>query len=223
MTIGGTVEWDDKAATTQSGGNLTLGDSSGAAAMLAIASTATWDITDNSGVARGASTASEILNAGLFEKTGGTAASAIAPAIVNSGVISATSGTLDLKGVLTGTGKDQIGDATLEVDATVGVGQTFAYTASGGDLALDDLNAGGVQLFHGTVSGFSTNDTLDTGAPFGTGTSFIYTENAGGTAGVLALTDGTMHASISFLGDYTNSNFTPTNDGHGGTLFTFHT
>jgi hypothetical protein len=222
LTIGGTVELDNTKTVTQSGGSLVLGDSSGSAAMLSIASTGTWDIADNSGIELGASTSSEILNAGLFEKTGGTVTSVITAAVVNTGTISVTAGALDLKGALSGTGNDQIGGASLEVDAAVAATQTFAYTGAG-DLALDDLDIGGAQLFHGKVSGFGAGDKLDAGAPFGAGTTFVYTENLAGTAGTLALTDGTIHASISFLGDYATSNFTPTSDGHGGMLFTFHT
>jgi Phosphoesterase family len=223
LTIGGTATWNNAKMVTHSGGNVTVGDGGGAAAILANAATGTYDITDNSGIGRGSSTASSIANAGLFEKTGGTLTSAITPKINNTGTIAVSSGALDLQGALSGTGNVQIGKAsTLEVDSTVGAGQTFTYKATGGDLKLDDLYSGGSQLFHGTISGFGAGDSIDAGVPFGTGTTFIYTENLSGTGGVLALTDGLMHASINFLGNYSAANFLPHTDSHGGTLFTYH-
>jgi len=39
--------------------------------------------------------------------------------------------------------------------------------------ALGDLSSGGTSLFSGTISGFTTGDSLDAGR-FGIGTSFVY-------------------------------------------------
>ena len=58
---------------------MTIGDTSGDAALLDNTSTGTYDITDNSGINLGSSTASNIVNAGLFEETGGTSTSTISP------------------------------------------------------------------------------------------------------------------------------------------------
>ena len=69
------------------------------------------------------------------------------------------------------------------------------------------------------MSGWSAGDTLDACSPFGAGTMFVYTENSDHKSGVLKLTDGTMHASINFLGDYSMGNFATA--GHGGSVFTF--
>jgi len=221
LTIGGTVIWTNTAMVAQSGGDVVL---AGANAILFNALSGTFDIADDSDVGRGSSTASYIRKVGLFEKTAGAGMSVIAPGMVNGGTISAVSGLLDVHGALSGSGKDEIGGgATLEVDATVAAGQTFIYQPTGGELALDDLDVSGAQLFHGDVSGFGVGDTLDAGAPFGTGTTFVYTENSARTAGVLALTDGSMHASIAFLGNYATTNFGHASDGRGGTAFTFKT
>ena len=72
LTIGGTVEWENTKTVNQSGGTVTIGDASGDEAILFNTSKATYDIADDSGIGLGASTASYIHNAGLFEKTGGT-------------------------------------------------------------------------------------------------------------------------------------------------------
>ena len=79
LTIGGTVEWINTESLTQSGGTVTIGDASGDKAILDNESTGTYDITDNSGIGLGKSTASNILNAGPFEKTLDTGTSVIAP------------------------------------------------------------------------------------------------------------------------------------------------
>ena len=108
LTIGGTVQWENTAAVTQSGGTVTIGDSSGDKAFLNNTSTGTYDIADDSGIDRGSSTASYILNAGLFEQTGGTGVSTIVPNVTNNGTIEVTSGTLDFTGRILGTGSDTI-------------------------------------------------------------------------------------------------------------------
>ena len=125
LTIGGTTTFSDGGALTLSGGSTTLGDAAGDVAKLTIASTGTWDILDDSGIARGKSMASAITNHGLLEKTGGTGTSVITPKVTNDGVntggavvnggILVSSGTLELKGAVTGTGTDTTsGDPTLE-------------------------------------------------------------------------------------------------------------
>ena len=117
LTVGGTAMFQNNGALTQSGGTVTVGDASGAAAILFNAAPGTYDIADDSGVARGTSTASRIVNSGLFEKTGGTATSVIAPNFVNGNGVSVSSGTLDFAGAVTGTGTDTIsGGATLEFE-----------------------------------------------------------------------------------------------------------
>ena len=147
---------------------------------------ATYDILDNSGIGLGASTASYIDNAGLFEKTGGTGASAIAPAVTNTGTIEVTAATLDVQGAVTGTGSDKIsGASTLEFDSTVAAGQTVSFTGGGGTL---DLAA--PQGFAGKISGFDTvgaNDTIEVAGPW---VFSGFTENAGGTQGTLGFANG---------------------------------
>ena len=123
LTIGGTVTFQNNNTLTQSGGTVTVGDSAGDVATLFNATTGIYDITDNSGIALGTSTASLFANNGLFEKTGGTSTSVIAPRFYNGHAVSVSSGTLDFAGAVTGTGTDTIsGGATLEFELDGGTG-----------------------------------------------------------------------------------------------------
>jgi hypothetical protein len=218
-TIGGTVKWINTNTVTESGGDVHLGDASGATALLNNSSTATYDILDDSGIARGSSTASYIYNSGLLEKTGGSGTSGIATAITNMGVISVTSGTLDLNGSVMGSGVARVGaGAVLEVDGVVGGGQSLAFSGSGGEISLADLDSAGVQLFHGSITGFGADDSIDIGAATFAG----YSSNPAHTAGILKLTEGTASATINFVGNYSATNFVSNIAAGGDTILTFH-
>jgi fibronectin-binding autotransporter adhesin len=222
LAIGGTSVWENFGAVTQAGGDVTVGDASGAVAILFNGSAGVYDISDDSGVKPGASSGSYINNAGLFEKTGGSASSVISANMYSAGTIEAASGTLDFQAALWGPGTSKVdAGATLEVDGVVGGRSILAFSGSGGVIALDDLYAAGVNLFHGTIQGFAAGDTIDAGA-FGAGTSVLFTENGAGTGGALTLTNGGATASFAMTGVYATTNFTPTSDGHGGTLLTYH-
>jgi hypothetical protein len=180
FTIGGAVTAEVSATATQSGGAVTIGDSGGQGASLGIFSTGTYAIADNSGIT--ATATSKIANAGLFEKTGGTGTSVISAMINNNKTIAAKTGVLDLAGAINATGTDTVAaSATLEVDSTVAAAQTLTYSGSGGTFSLNDLDVGGTNLFHGSLSGFAAGDKIDAGAPFGTGTTFNFVENGNGT------------------------------------------
>ncbi len=218
LTIGGTVEWENTNAVNQSGRNVTLGDNIPAdAAILYNTPKATYDILDDSGIGLGASTASYIDNAGLFEKTGGTATSAIAPSVTNTGTIEVTAATLDVQGAVTGTGADEIsGASTLELDSTVVVGQTVSFTGSGGTL---DLSA--PQGFAGKISGFDTvgaNDTIEVAAPW---VFSGFTENAKGTQGTLGFMNGASTLNLTLLGNYNPADFEHQTGANGSTLITY--
>ncbi len=219
LTIGGTVQWENTAAVTQSGGTVTIGDASGDKAFLNNTSTGTYDIADDSGIDRGSSTASDILNAGLIEKTGGTGVSTIVPNVTNNGTIEVTSGTLDFKGRISGTGSDTIsGASTLEFDAKVAAGQTVDFTGSGGELALHAPAA-----FAGSISGFDTagagsSDTISVAGPWAfTG----FTENAGGTEGTLGFMSGATTLGLTLVGDYNPADFVRQTRANGSTLITY--
>jgi hypothetical protein len=219
LAVGGAAVWLNAATVTQSGGDLTLGDSSGGAAIAF--NQAIYDIVDDSGVESGAA-AAYINNAGLFEKTGGAGTSVVAANMYSAGTIEAASGTLDFQAALWGPGTSKVdAGATLEVDGVVGGASILAFHGSAGAVALDDLYAGGVDLFHGSIQGFAAGDTIDAGA-YGIGTSALFTENGAGTGGALTLTNGGATASIAMTGVYKTANFAMASDGHGGTLLTFH-
>jgi hypothetical protein len=206
LTVGGAAEWVNSSVVTQQGGDVTIGDSTSASALLSNTAAGVYDIADDSGIGRGTSSGSFILNAGEFEKTGGTGTSVIAPNVYNAGVILAGSGVLDVAGSLTGTGKDEVGaGATLELGGRVNGSQTLIFSGSGGAISLDDLQNSGAQIFHGVISGFAADDKIDIGAATFVG----FHENAGNASGVLTLHDGSASASITLLGDYTSANFSP--------------
>jgi Protein of unknown function (DUF3383) len=217
LTIGGTVEWENTNVVNERGGSATIGGASGDEAILYNTPKATYNIADNSGIARGSSTASHIDNAGLFEKAGGTGTSLIAPAVANSGTIEVTSGTLDFKGAISGTGTDTIlGASTLEFDAKVAVGQTVQFTGVRGELALHAPAA-----FAGQISGFDTvgaNDTIEVARPW---VFSGFTENAGGAQGTLTFANGASTLSLTLLGDYIPADFVHQTQANGSTLITY--
>ena len=204
LTIGGKTTFSDAGALSESGGSAVLGDAAGDLAKLRIASTGSWDILDNSGITYGASASSSIANSGLLEKTAGTGTSAITPNITNSGTVLVSSGTLDLQGVVTGTGIDTIsGSSTLGFDSkvesktTLG-GQNIGFTG-GGTLDLADPKD-----FWGEISNFAAGDAVDL---LGNWTLSGFSENAGGTLGTLTLASGTTKHAFDFVGDFTQGSF----------------
>jgi large repetitive protein len=89
---------------------------------------------------------------------------------------------------------------------------TFAGT--GGDLALYNLAA-----FASTVSGFAAGDAIDLGGfGYSAGETETFVENSAHTQGLLTVTDRAQAANLTLLGNYTSSDFTLSNDGHGGTF-----
>ena len=196
-----------------SSGPATLGDAAGDLAQLMIASTGIWDILGDSGIGLGSSPSSFISNSGLFEKTGGSGTSDIAPQLLNKGSVLVSSGTLDLEGAVSGKGTDTIsGASTLEFDSTVGGGQTIDF--SGG--ALDLLDPQG---FSGKIAGFASLDTVQLAGDW---TLSSFSETGNGMMGNLTLSSGGTTNTFHFLGDYTASDFTIAS-GTGATTITGHT
>ncbi len=214
LKIGGTTTFENTSTLTQSGGTVTVGDSAGNVATLFNAATGIYDITDNSGIARGTSTASLFANNGLFEKTGGTGTSVIAPRFYNGHAVSVSSGTLDFTGAVTGTGTDTIsGGATLEFNATVGAGQTIAFSGSNNVLDLTAPTG-----FGGSVSGFIKTDMIDFA---GAWSLLSVTENAAQTQATLTLSSGSLTDHLLLNGVYAKSDFTLT-AGAGNTTIIAH-
>jgi hypothetical protein len=204
---------------TQSGGTVTIGDKSSDEAVLHDTSSGTYDITDDSGIDRGRSTASDIKNAGLFEKTGGTGMSTIVPNITNNGTIEVTSGTLAFNGRILGTGSDTIlGASKLQFDASVSAGQTVHFTGSGGALELH-----GPSVFAGSISGFDTagagsNDRIEVAEPWVfTG----FTERAGGKEGTLRFRNGASALGLTLMGNYNSHDFVAQTLANHSTVITY--
>jgi hypothetical protein len=186
-----------------SGGTTTLGDPAGDLAQLGIASTGIWDILDDSGIGLGNSPSSLISNSGLFEKTGGSGISDIAPQLLNKGNVLVSHGTLDLEGAVSGKGTDTISHgSTLEFDSTVGGGQTIGFDFSGG--ALDLLDPQG---FSGKIAGFASPDMVQL---MGDWNFSSFSETGNGMMGNLTLSSGGTTNTFHFLGDYTASDFSIT-------------
>jgi hypothetical protein len=139
--------------------------------------------------------------------------------ITNSGLLKAsTGGTLVVDDAVAGTGSETIGNGgILEFASSVASTQTVTFTGPTGTLKLDDASH-----FAGHISGLAGSDGIDLA-----GFDFAHTtitRVSTHTSTVLTVTDEhyTLHsgsaASITLLGDYTNEEFTTSNDGHGGVL-----
>jgi hypothetical protein len=186
-----------------SGGTTTLGDPAGDLAQLLIASTGRWDILNDSGIGLGSSPSSFISNSGLFEKTGGSGTSDIAPQLLNKGTVLVSSGTLDLEGAVSGNGTDTIsGASTLEFDSTVGGGQTVDFL--GGDFSGGALDLINPQGFSGKIAGFASPDTVQLAGDWNLSN---FSETGNGKMGNLTLSSGGATNTFHFLGDYMASDF----------------
>ena len=112
--------------------------------------------------------------------------------------------------------------ATIDAGATLeltGAGSgSITFSASTGTLVLDHSTLFTGELINLTGDGNpSSSDQIDLeDIAFVPGTRELYAGNSSG--GVLTVTDTQNHAaSISLIGNYTNSTFTLSSDGHGGT------
>jgi len=74
------------------------------------------------------------------------------------------------------------------------------------------------------LSGFAATDTLDlAGFAFGAQETVSFKENAAKTQGVLTITDGKLHATVTLLGQYVAAGFQHAFDGTGGTAIHYAT
>jgi hypothetical protein len=204
LAILGPLTFEDMGAVSQSG-SVTVGGSHLRSATLAIDAGATWTI-EGGGIAKGASGVSIIDVAGTLSDTS-AAASVVAVNIMDTGLIVASVGTLDLSGVLTGTGALSVENgATLKVDNAAGSSLTLTFAGDSGTLAL-----AAPKSFAATIAGFAAGDIIDLvgitahAAKLGAGDTLVLTQKSR-TVATLQLT-----------GDYTGVTFAAQSDGHGGT------
>ena len=107
------------------------------------------------------------------------------------------------------------GSGTLDFEAASTANVVFAPGATG------TLKLGDSFHFNGTISGFAGSDIIDL-ANLGSATASVsYHENAAGTGGTLAVSDGVQMVELSLLGHYTADNFSIVPDLAKGTLVTF--
>ena len=92
---------------------------------------------------------------------------------------------------------------------------TASFTASGGDLILDNL-AG----FSASIAGMTNaGEKIDLGGfAYSTGETVSWTQGAG--HGTLTVSGGGKVANLTLIGSYSTSNFTLSNDGKGGAYIT---
>ena len=157
-----------------------------------------------------------VANSGTLEATG-SGGLMVAGAVANSGTLSADGGNLTVEGAVGGSGGAEIsGGATLEFGAASSANVSFAAGAAG-MLKLDQ--SGG---FSGTVAGFGAGDAIDLAdIVFGGSDTLAYAANAGGTGGVLSVSDGTHAANLALLGQYAAAEFATAPDPGGGTVVTY--
>ncbi len=182
LTVGATTIFEVTGTTTESDGTITLGDTTGDVAQLFVNAGGTYDITDNSGIAIGAGTNSQVTADHLFEKTGGSGTSTIAASITDSGTITATIGTLAFTGAkdyfagaITGAGTVALDGAHTALDA--GTSISVANLAIGGlvqlNVGLSDADAlhetGTIWLGQNTLT-LSGADTISGSITGGSGT-----------------------------------------------------
>ncbi len=144
---------------------------------------------------------------------------AVGAGVINTGTIAVSAGTVDLQKSIHGAGTLAVsGGATLQLDDGVAATQTVAFSGPG---ALKLTSAGN---FSAAISGFGAGDTLDLAAfgfHAGAGETLGFVENGANTQGVLTVTDGSLHASIILLGQYSAAGFHKNSDGASGTAITY--
>jgi autotransporter passenger strand-loop-strand repeat protein len=92
-------------------------------------------------------------------------------------------------------------------------------TVFGAHAELIDMNLTGISL---TTSGFKATDTIDLNAfRRNAAETLSFVENAAKTKGVLTITDGKRHASITLFGQYVAAGFHHAWDGGTGTAITY--
>jgi len=131
--------------------------------------------------------------------------------------------------VVEATGNVQVTLSHMTQAATIDAGATLELTGADsgsitfndatGTLVLDHSSSFTGKLINLTGNGNpSSSDQIDLkDIGFGSGTTYSYAGNSSG--GILTISDAQNHtANISLVGNYTNSTFTLSSDGHNGTL-----
>jgi hypothetical protein len=156
-----------------------------------------------------------VLNSGVLEASG-SGGMTVASAVANSGILWANGATLTLQGAVSGNGTATIdGTGTLDFEASSTANVVFGSGAAGTLKLGDSFN------FNGTISGFEGSDMIDLANLGSANASISYHENAAGTGGTLAISDGAQTVELSLLGKYSADNFSFVPDHVHGTLVTY--
>jgi VCBS repeat-containing protein len=156
-----------------------------------------------------------VLNSGVLEASG-SGGMTVASAVANSGILWANGATLTLQGAVSGNGTATIdGTGTLDFEASSTANVAFGSGAAGTLKLGDSFN------FNGTISGFEGSDMIDLANLGSANASISYHENAAGTGGTLAISDGAQTVELSLLGKYSADNFSFVPDHVHGILVTY--
>ena len=165
-------------------------------------------------IALGSLTVTGAVTSAGFIESSGVGVLTVVGALANAGTIYAAGGLVSLEGAVTGAGKMEVKAGVIDLGGTFTGAVTFVPGATG------ELELAHAQTYTGAVSGFSLTgatrlDLRD--IVFATGTT---TATFAGTAtgGTLTVTSGAEVAKIKLVGDYLTSVFTPSSDGHDGTM-----
>ena len=232
LVVYGGAALNDSGIITQDGA-VTLG--SGAdTAVVNIAASGTYDFLADVNLAANGNVI--VNNAGLFEKTGGTAASTVQMTVDNTGTIAVASGTLAFAGNLLNDGLMRVAGGELLVSQSLAADANRSGTiriAGSGEALLQGaassaeaiVFAGGAGILGlvqptrigGTMSGFGRGDTIDlVGATFTPGVDLVSFAGQ-----VLTITNGgTTIAQLNLAGNYSAPNFQLADDGAHGTAIT---
>ena len=135
---------------------------------------------------------------------------------MNSGVLWANGATLTVQGAVSGNGTATIdGLGILDFEASASVNVVFG-SGTGGALKLGDSFH-----FNGTISGFGGADVIDLANVAAANASISYHENAAGTGGTLAISNGAQTLELSLLGHYSTENFNAVSDQPHATSITY--
>ena len=156
-----------------------------------------------------------VLNSGVLEASG-SGGMTVASAIANSGILWANGATLTVQGAVNGNGTATIdGTGTLDFEAPSTANVVFGSGAAG------TLRLGDSFHFNGTIAGFEGSDVIELANMGSASASISYHENAAGTGGTLAISDGAQTVELSLLGHYTADSFSIIPNHVHGTLVTY--
>lgn len=203
----------NNSATTNETGEVTLGDDTGVNAQISNASTGTYAIAGDFGIAGGAASAN-IVNDGLFEKSAGSGTSVVGVSIASTATIEAVTGNLEftgptntISGTLDGAGQITFGGGSVTTlsTGTVSVGTLGLYDSATLDLGVsfalsgnlaDDSNGSTTLDVEANTLSLGSNSSSSVVGSFGM--AFVSGTGEFSNAGALTLANMVFGGSIAF-------------------------